>query len=216
MKNHIMNFLFTILSKLPIWEWFCSKILAVYTTRIKGYPTFPIEKYQEVIWAIQNFNKDHKQCVYFFVLSDKKSLAAKLINAVGCRWTHAGVICADPNYILEMKPEGLVKRHILYALRECDYFAVVAYQVQDIEKYYRGLGEIEEQKDEFRYDFEQHLENGNKVFYCSEFIYALLVPSNNAVNDMIQTSQIYGREVFSPDDVYDWGTKIFQHSEVVS
>jgi len=212
----MMKLLFKIISKLPIWTWFCSKILAVYTTRIKGYPTFPIEKYQEVIWAIQNFNKEHKQCAYFFVLSDKKSLAARLISAIGCRWTHAGVICADPNYILEMKAEGLVKRHILHALRECDYFAVVAYQVQDIERYYKGLEMIEAEMESFRYDFEQDLDNGNKVFYCSEFIYALLVPSNNAVNDMIQTSQIYGREVFSPDEVYDWGTKIFQHSEVVS
>lgn len=216
----MMNLLFKIISKLPIWTWFCSKILAVYTTRIKGYPTFPIEKYQEVIWAIQNFNKEHKQCVYFFVLSDKESLAARLISAIGCRWTHAGVICADPNYILEMKAEGLVKRHILHSLKECDYFTVVAYQVQDIERYYKGLEKIESDMGSFRYDFEQDLGNSslngnNKIFYCSEFIYALLVPSGNAVNDMIQTSQVYGREVFSPDDVYDWGTKIFQYSEVV-
>ncbi len=210
----MMNLLFKIISKLPIWTWFCSKVLAVYTTRIKGHTEFPIEKYNDVLKAIEDFKIDHHNTAYMFVLSDTKSLAAMVIKKIGSQWTHAGAFCEDHHYTLEMKGSGLLKRHLLNSLHECDNFAVVAYSVEDIVRYNQDLEIAEINKSEYHYDFEQSLDSNNKLLYCSEFVYNLLVIEDHAINDMIEPSNFYGREVFSPDDVYKWGTVVYEHKAV--
>jgi len=207
----MLNLIFTIISRTPFWIWVCNKILAVYTTRIKGHTEFPIEKYEDVLQAIEQFKADHKHCAFVFVLSDTKSLAALVINKIGSIWTHAGVFCENHHYTLEMKGCGMIKRHLLNSLHECDNFAVLAYTVDDATRYYQELEIIELNKSEYHYDFEQNITSNNKLLYCSEFIYNLMVVEDHAINDMIEPSNFYGRDVFSPDDVYKWGTVVYEH-----
>jgi hypothetical protein len=108
-----------------------------------------------------------------------------------------------------MKGNGPEHHHLLKLLREIDYLAVVAIEL-DPDSYRRVQTKMQyviNHKDQFYYDYAQELDNQGMEWYCSEMIYALL---QGYVEDPdFKARKILGRKVFAPDQVLKIGKVIY-------
>jgi hypothetical protein len=181
------------------WRWLASRVVGHLSFRLWGYPKLDIvEAYDYITRLFWDENT-----VYAFVTSDRKSLAGLLVKAVtGSWWMHAGLLF-NIRTVYEMKSNGLNKTHILNLLKEVDDFAIIKYQAPNAEVDQRVLqlhasGNVQ-------YDFLQKLNNGNHI-YCSELISLLL-------KDLVplKYSNVHGRDVFSPFDVFKNGEVVYYY-----
>ncbi len=204
-----MNKLLAWLVKTNIWRWFAGKYIGHFTLRTFGYPSFPMEDFFDIV-DITNA----KNTVYGFVSTDTKSLSSMLIRRVTSngKFSHAGLILPGAPrefMILHMLGKGLIHQHILGLLRQIDLLAVIAVELSpDNYKIYQDrLSNIMKHRDLFKYDYEQNLDNDERLLYCSELFFDLL---DGLIDDPdFKTREIFGRKVFTPDQVAKIGKVIY-------
>ena len=190
------------------WVWLCVNVLGKVKLRWKGYPEFPIEKYDEILTLIQKDKKLNGPGVYVFVSCDTKSLSSIAIRiASRAFWSHAGFVTGK--HVLEMLSPGLTYRHLLCALKESDYFAVGRVEMSsEAESYiFSRQRELIRDREQIKYDFQQFLGGPHK--YCSELVYEEC--KRYATNPNFKPHMEYGRMVFEPDDLYRSMRIIFEY-----
>lgn len=181
------------------WMWkFVAKYIVANIAFAK--PKFPAANEIGVILDI--LSKENEQGTYFaFVSSHRSSLSAKLINAVDSDWTHAGFL--HEGVAKHMTAKDYTQQSIFSLLREGDDFAIVAFKVLDVDGIERF---IEKEMMASEYDYSQGLDNG-RLLYCSEAVFMAL----KAGGLDLETHENWGRQIFSPDDVYQNGKLIYEY-----
>jgi len=199
----VLRWIFTGLSRTSVWVWFSRRILSKWTLRIMGYPETALKRYADIVSIVMNRDKYD---VLAFCTCDRKTPVAMLIKMItGDRFSHAGII-VNPTTVYDSRSGGVAFRNLLETVAQADDFAIVKFRLKgkemaadyrrDIERY---LGRD--------YDFTQEL--GGKSLYCSELIYMLL---RGRVEEEVQARFFHGQRGFSPGDVYNSGTVVFDHN----
>ena len=196
----MLNKIFKWFSRTRVWLWFARNVMAHFTFRIMGYPSFPVEKFFDLV----DLMRKSKNKIYCFASTDHASLASWLIrNATGGgQFSHAGLILPGTprgTKVLHMMGAGVVEIHALSLLREIDYLAIVEVELtpEGYKQAYRKIQYIQNHKSKFEYDYQQELQNGGHKLYCSEMIYAVL---DGLVDDPdFKARNLLGRKVFPPD-----------------
>lgn len=191
-----------------LWVYIAKHIVSKFKFRFKGYPTFPMEKYDEILTILAKDKKENRPGVYVFVSRDMKSMSSWLVRKMSrAYWSHAGFILGKNT--LEMVGEGMLLRHFLYTLHESDHVAIGRLELKP-----GGEGEVlnrlrrmAENKGKYKYDFQQFL--GGPRYYCSELVYE--VCKYYADNPKFVPHVEYGRMMFEPDDLYASMKILFEH-----
>ena len=203
------------LSKTAFWEWFTKKFLSSATTRVFGYPQFPMEDFFKIVDLL----KPNK--LYAFVCSDYSSvgsIAMRVLANTNFKFTHGGMIQRGSYMsarVVHMRSTGLQLDHILTLLREVDYFAVIEIPLIDGADYDKAQARIASSwanRTKLNYDFEERLGNDPNKVYCSEYVL-------NICGDICaikpRTQTILGREVFAPDNILDIGKVVYSNHKGV-
>lgn len=201
------------LSKTAFWEWFTKKFLSSATTRVFGYPKFPMEDFFKIVDRLEAGK------VYAFVCSDYSSVGSGAIRVVSdSLFTHAGMVLPGKDRdtrVLHMRSSGMHLDHMLTLLREVDYFAVAEIPTEANGFAVASLRMVNawQARGQYAYDFEEKLNNDRNKVYCSEFVL-------NICGDICRikpkTQNILGREVFAPDDILDIGKVIYSNHQGVA
>ena len=202
------------LSKTAFWEWFVKNCMSGLTTRIYGYPKFPMEDYFKIVDAMK------PDALYAFVCSDYKSIGSGSIRAVSdALFTHAGLIINGKDRdtkVIHMRTTGLNREHMIALLREVDYFAVVEIHLlskQSLDLVKTRIESTWLKRQELIYDYEERLGNDQNRLYCSEYVLTLCKDVCSITPKM---STVLGREVFAPDNILDIGKVVYSnHSGIV-
>jgi hypothetical protein len=202
------------LSKTDFWKWFVKNFMTGLTTRIYGYPQFPMEDFFKIVDLMK------PDCLYAFACSDYKSIGSSSIRAVSnSLFTHAGVILNAKDRdtkVIHMRSDGLNREHMLALLREVDYFAVieiplVGKQALDVVK--SRIESTWMRRKDLVYDFEERLGNDQNKLYCSEYVLTLC---GDLCVTKPKTMTVLGREVFAPDNILDIGKVVYSnHNGIV-
>jgi hypothetical protein len=206
--NHFLKWL----SYTEFWTWINKNFVSKFTFRWDGYPEFPMEKYFDLLKAIEDDEAANGPGFYAFVSCDHKSLSAKMIRFFSkAYWTHAG--CLMGTHILHMKAPGALYWHILEEMKQSDYLAVGR-----VELFPGGLQHVRQKCDDilanlaqFSYDFQMELDNDGKKMYCSELIYH--IARDYASDPAFLPKMEFGRLAFEPDDLYKAMRIIFEHKK---
>ena len=201
------------LSKTAFWEWFTKYFLSGTTTRVYGYPKFPMKDFFKIVDLMVRGR------LYAFVCSDYLSVGSIAIRTVDdFIFTHAGMILNDGDRttrVMHMRSDGLHLDHMLTLLREVDYFAVVEIPLNSPESLFvamQRMNKMWENRDVLLYDFEERLGNDPNKVYCSEFVLNIC---GDICVEKPKTQIILGREVFAPDNILGIGSVIYtNHSDV--
>ena len=201
------------LSKTAFWEWFTKKFLSSATTRVFGYPKFPMEDFFKIVDLLKPGR------LYAFVCSDYSSVGSGAIRTVSnAIFTHAGMIQNGKDRttrIIHMRSIGLQLNHMLTLLREVDYFAVVEIRLKYAEDYSKACARMDASwasRGSLVYDFEERLGNGLNKVYCSEYV---LNVCGDICSTKPKTQTILGREVFAPDNILDIGKVVYSNHKGV-
>lgn len=194
-----------------LWKWFAQNVVAHFTFRVMSYPSFPMEDFFDLVDLL---GKGGKQTIYCFASSDHASLASVMIRKVTGSgvFSHAGILLpgtARGTHTLHMLGEGPECYHLLELLRQLDYFAVVAVDLNlgDYREARKRIQHILNNKEKFQYDYAQELHNGGNKLYCSEMVYAVL---QGLVEDPdFKARRLLGRKVFDPDQVLKIGRLVY-------
>jgi len=202
------------LSKTAFWEWFTKKFLSSATTRVFGYPKFPMEDFFKIVDLLRTGR------VYAFVCSDYSSVGSRVIRVLSdAIFTHGGLIqkCTDRTTgVIHMRSIGLQLEHMLSLLREVDYFAVIEVPLKCPEYFDKVQTRIIgswARRDELLYDFEERLGNDPNKLYCSEYCLTIL---GDLCTIKPKTRMVLGREVFAPDDILDIGKVVYTNHKGVA
>lgn len=221
--------IFKVVSRTKAWLWFSKNLMAHFTFRFWGYPTFPIEEAYNIPRIIEQSEKEGPG-YYCFVCADRKSLATILIEKVtGSYFGHAGIVVPgktlEETRIYHMKGIGHCDWNILTLLKEVDDFAILKFPVsKEIqEKILKRVAFSRDNSELFLYDFSQEWPNDPYTWeeieqtvndkqpvyvYCSEFCF--IAGDRLVTNPDFKPHTEFGRLIFEPDDLYKAGKVIFE------
>ena len=202
------------LSKTALWEWIVKNCMSGLTTRIYGYPKFPMEDFFKIVDLMK------PDALYAFACSDYKTIGSGSIRTISdALFTHSGFITNGKDRdteVIHMRTTGLNREHMLALLREVDYFAVVEIPLlsgQMLNMVRRRIEESWLKRKELVYDYEERLGNDQNKLYCSEYVLTLC---KDACTIAPKMSTILGREIFAPDNILDIGRVVYSnHSGIV-
>lgn len=201
------------LAKTAFWEWFTKKFLSSATTRVFGYPQFPMEDFFKIVDLIRPGR------LYAFVCSDYSSVGSGTIRTISdAIFTHAGMVINGKDRttrVIHMRSIGLQLDHMLTLLREVDYFAVIEIPLKDHGDTIRAYGRMDDSWDNrsnMVYDFEERLGNDPQKVYCSEYVLNIC---GDICSTKPKTQTILGREVFAPDNILDIGKVVYSNHKGV-
>lgn len=206
----MINGLLKWFSYTKLWMWFAATVVSNLGFRIWKYPTFPMEKYFEILKVIKNDECQNGPGIYVFVSCDEMAFSTILIRKVSrCYWTHAGFVTMQGERVIHQRSVGNLRQHILELLREVDSFAVGRVEMDSLGvKLVRMKQEyIESHPEEFPYDLQHEL--GGKTFDCSELVFTLC--KEYATAPKFQAHEELGRMIFEPEDLYAAMKIIFEH-----
>lgn len=192
-----------------LWKWLAKNLVSHLTFRIWGYPSFDMSDF----WKISSRMVPGKY--YVFASSDYCTLASIMIRMiVGKRsmFSHAGLILSGhPGNlrVMHMMGIGLVIEDILELLKKQDYFAVIEIDVQkdDIDEVDHRIDFIIENRQTYRYDFQQTIDESPYLLYCSELIYVIF---KDVIMSMVPRD-LWDRKVFDPDMIAKCGKVIYSN-----
>ena len=199
-------------SETQLWRWFARDVIGHFTTRIWGYPSFPMSNFHLIRLAME---RDTSPGVFVFSSCDTRSIAGILIRWVtGGKFSHSGVLHLDSTCgipALHIQASGLTHGCFLDVLRQVDVVSVVKYDMTEgnLALASKRMRDILDRGDSIKYAFPQKL--GGNDLYCSELVY--LVLEGLAGAHALQPSNVLGRKAFSPDDAIKYGRPIFEHKE---
>jgi hypothetical protein len=201
-------------SRTPFWQWLSARIIAHLTFRLFGYPSFPMERYFDILAVVAAAEREGPG-FYAFVQSDTLSLAALLTRWVTkSTYTHAGVLDpTDSTRVIHMKGKGIVSQHLLEVLRQTDRLAIVRYDLiaEESEHFRRRLDDLLRRRIAYDYQLEMEDLEGSAVtkLYCSELVWYL--GKGLVDNEAFRPRLRAGRYVFEPDSVRTSGRLLFEH-----
>lgn len=194
------------LTKSPLWEWLV-KNLGSFHFRTKGYPLFPIADFFKIVDMFT------PNCIYLFACSDYETVGSFITRFMtNDIFTHAGFITPGEGYndvcAFHIRTTGITCTHLLSLLKEVDYLAVSKIQLtpEDYKLVTQKILDILKNKEQYQYDFEERLGNGNHKMYCSELIYTTLESTVK-----LKTEMTLGRESFLPDQAVKSGSIIYSN-----
>jgi len=205
------------MDKTKAWELFFKK-LNIYNIRFKGYPAFVMSDYFRII--DRSIPDDH----YVFLSTDSKSLSSIAIKSVirlkenPGHFSHAGILFfkGDRNStIMHITAAGLIEQPLIDFLKQVDYFCVIKLPVDkknDQTIQYR-ISEIRGRADLIKYDWQEQLDNGDNLLYCSELVYEIFKDVVNSPE--FKPRMILGRYVFDPNLLLNCGEIVYcNHPEI--
>lgn len=205
------------MDKTKAWELFFKK-LNIYNIRFKGYPAFVMSDYFRII--DRSIPDDH----YVFLSTDSKSLSSIAIKSVirlkenPGHFSHAGILFfkGDRNStIMHITAAGLIEQPLIDFLKQVDYFCVIKLPVDkknDQTIQYR-ISEIRGRADLIKYDWQEQLDNGDNLLYCSELVYEIFKDVVNSPE--FKPRMILGRYVFDPNLLLNCGEIVYcNHPEL--
>lgn len=211
MKEKLTYRLLNWLDKTKAWELFFKK-LNIYNIRFKGYPAFIMSDYFRII--DRSNPVDH----YVFLSTDSKSLSSIAIKkAIRCKefpihFSHAGILFFDGDRntsIMHVTAAGLIEQPLLDFLKQVDYFCVLRLPVdkqEDITINNR-IKRLRNRAGLIKYDWEERLDNGENLLYCSELVYEVFKDLVNSPN--FKPRMILGRNVFDPNLLLSCGEIVY-------
>lgn len=189
------------------WAWFCARILSPFNLRLFGYPSFPIERYFEMINVSREWLANNSGII-LFVSRDRHALTTILLRQFGdATWPHIGVLCVDDyrsSRVVHMQAKGLINQHPLCLLRDIDDLLLVAIPLGKDAACLAQERIAQAIQNGLPYDFSFSL-GGNRV-YCSEFVFDVVLAKLTSVKPVIDA----GRKVYQPAQALDVGTVIFR------
>ena len=208
-EKDMLNTLFKWISRTRLWIWVSKNIISKMTFRLWGYTKFPMTDFFKIQDILDKSRKEGRY-IYAFSMADVKSVSSILIRFVTQGfYTHSGVIIDNMCY--NMQASGIKKEHLLDVLKECDYFVIARFKIEN-ETNKDGLIVAEQLEDlyskKIKYDFQQEL--GNEYLYCSELVY--IIGKDRSQN--IQPVDILGRKAYEPDTILKQGEIIYEHGRV--
>lgn len=218
MKEKFINRLLNRIDRTKAWELFFKK-LNIYNIRFKGYPAFVMSDYFSII------DKSNPGSHYVFLSTDSKSLSSMAIKkAIRCNefpvyFSHAGILFFDGDRntsIMHVTAAGLIEQPLLDFLKQVDYFCVVRLPVdrKDDNLIINRIKRIRNRADLIKYDWEERLDNGENLLYCSELVYEIFRDLVNSPD--FKPRKVFGRYVFDPNQLLTCGEIIFNnHPELI-
>ena len=202
------------ISKTAFWAWFTKTILSGATTRVWGYPKFPMTDFFKLVDLMQPGK------LYAFACSDYSSIGSEVIRGADSDaiFTHGGMIENGGDRttkVLHMRSIGMQLDHMLSLLREVDYFAVVEIDLKGesfVQIAQTRMDQAWQHKAQYTYDFEERLDNDPHKVYCSEFVLSIC---GDLCRIKPKTQTILGREVFAPDNILELGKVVYSNHEGV-
>lgn len=218
MKEKTTYRLLNRLDKTKAWELFFKR-LNIYNFRFKGYPAFKMSDYFRIIDRSDPYHH------YVFLSTDSKSLSSILIKSVirlkenPAHFSHAGILFFNGDRktsILHITAAGLVEQPLLDFLKQVDYFCVIKLPVKkadDITVSDR-IEHIRRRADLIKYDWEEQLDNGENLLYCSELVYEIF--KDTITGSEFKPRKILGRYVFDPNLLLNCGEIVYcNHPDLI-
>lgn len=218
MKEKLTYRLLNWMDKTRAWELFFKR-LNVYNIRFKGYPAFVMSDYFKIIDRAETGSH------YVFLSTDSKSLSSIAIKkAIRCKdfpihFSHAGILFFDGERntsIMHVTAAGLIEQPLINFLKQVDYFCVIRLPVdkQHDTAIENRIKRLRNRADQIKYDWEERLDNGENLLYCSELVYEVFKDLVNSPN--FKPRMVLGRNIFDPNLLMNCGEVIYNnHPEIV-
>jgi hypothetical protein len=155
---------------------------------------------------------------YVFLSTDSKSLSSILIRkAIRCKgypihFSHAGIMFSNGDRdtsIMHVTAAGLIEQPLVDFLKQEDYFCVIRLPVDktDDNKIENRIKRIRNRASLIRYDWQEKLDNGENLLYCSELVYEVFKDLVNC--PIFKPRMVLGRYVFDPNQMLSCGDMIY-------
>jgi hypothetical protein len=218
MKQKLLHRILGWLDRTKAWELFFKK-LSIYNLRFKGYPDFVMSDYFRII--DKSCPGDH----YVFLSTDSKSISSLLIRKVirskefPVHFSHAGVVLFDGDRntsIMHVTAAGLIEQALLDFLKQVDYFCAIKLPVdkEDDIVIDNRMKRIRNRASSIKYDWEEQLDNGENLLYCSELVYEVFRDLVNC--PIFKPRMVLGRYVFDPNMLLSCGEIVYcNHPDLI-
>lgn len=213
MKAKLIHIILNWLDKTKAWELFFKR-LNIYNLRFKGYTAFVMSDYFRIIDRADSGGH------YVFLSTDSKSVSSILIKkAIRCKkhpihFSHAGIMFSNGDRdtsIMHVTAAGLIEQPLVDFLKQVDYFCVIRLPVdkEDENKIENRIKRIRNRASQIRYDWEERLDNGENMLYCSELVYEVFKDLVNC--PIFKPRMVLGRYVFDPNQMLTCGEIIYNN-----
>jgi hypothetical protein len=218
MKQKLLHWILGRLDRTKAWELFFKK-LNIYNLRFKGYPAFVMSDYFRII--DRSNPGDH----YVFLSTDSKSISSILIRkAIRCKdypihFSHAGIMFSNGDRdtsIMHVTAAGLIEQPLVDFLKQVDYFCVIRLPVDkaDDNEIENRIKRIRNRASLIRYDWQEQLDNGENLLYCSELVYEVFKDLVNC--PIFKPRMVLGRYVFDPNMLLSCGEIVYcNHPDLI-
>lgn len=195
------------------WELFFKR-LNKYNIRLKGYPAFEMSDYFKIVDKAEPGNQ------YIFLSTDSKSISSIAIkkavkfNGKPGYFSHAGLIFLNGDRktsIMHIMEAGLIEQPLIDFLKQVDYFCVIKLPVDKKDELMieNRIKLMRNRSNLIKYDWEEQLDNGENLLYCSELIYVIYKDLVNTPN--FKPRKILGRYIFDPNLLLECGEIIYNN-----
>ena len=211
MNEKLSHRILSWIDRTKAWELFFKK-LNIYNIRFKGYPAFIMSDYFRIIDSFIPGNH------YVFLSTDSKSLSSIAIKrAISCKeypvhFSHAGILFFDGDRntsIMHVTAAGLIEQPLIDFLKQVDYFCLIRLPVDKKEdnSVINRIKRLRNRADLIKYDWEEQLDNGENLLYCSELVYEIFKDLVNSPH--FKPRMILGRFVFDPNQLLNCGEIVY-------
>jgi hypothetical protein len=219
MNEKLTHRLLSWIDRTKAWELFFKK-LNIYNIRFKGYPAFIMSDYFRIIDS--SIPGNH----YVFLSTDSKSLSSIAIKrAISSKeytvhFSHAGILFFDGDRntsIMHVTAAGLIEQPLIDFLKQVDYFCMIRLPVDKKvdNTIINRIKRLRNRADLIKYDWEERLDNGENLLYCSELVYEIYKDVVDSPN--FKPREILGRLVFDPNLLLNCGEIVYcNHPELNS
>lgn len=217
----MVAWLINLITRSALWKWMVDKPMAMLNFRLKGYTTFPIEKYWDIVDLINaDVATSSIPSIYCFVSADKCTFGSWAIRRfTGAVYSHAGIIVPGDYKtccIKHMTSTGFHSDNPIELLKEVDLFSVVKYSFPAKQSYDLAMAKLNK-IESLNPEYDEALVLSENKIYCSELVFTVLdkriiiTPSGECVQ--LKPRLSFGKEVFTPDHVFEDATAVlFKHS----
>lgn len=204
--------------KTKAWELFFKK-MNIYNLRFKGYPAFVMSDYFRIT------DRSDPDGHYVFLSTDSKSLSSIAIKRAikskdfPVHFSHSGLIFPDGDRntsIMHVTSAGLIEQPLLDFLKQVDYFCVIKLSIdkKNDNTVTNRIKILRNRSDLIKYDWEERLDNGENLLYCSEMVYEIFKGLVNSTH--FKPRKVMGRYIFDPNQLLSCGEIVYNnHPELI-